>query len=294
MQQPKQDPVDPKRVSALKHSANDTLPLIADLLNNRSDDAAKKLLARIDAVSAQLGGIEGAAEHARARVAAAVAGDELKVSDLQLISALSSEKAAADTGRLRRSNRLDAAARQVEIAAGTLPNVPVIVMAVETSTIGVGSGEDHGTYMRDAGCVVVIPAVSDHTLRHELVHATQPQQIGCGPHARIKMIEGVTDALAREAGSDGDDLSYAKEAAAVLGWGEALERDRLEWLRELNSTPTPEITMGATIEATGKIACDVFFDAEFAAEGFGRDFDDRVEAATKVLHDRLSQLRACD
>ena len=56
---------------------------------------------RIDALGAQLGDVDDVTHHARARIAAAMQGEELTVSDLQLISALASEKAAGRTLRAR-------------------------------------------------------------------------------------------------------------------------------------------------------------------------------------------------
>jgi hypothetical protein len=290
MRQHNQDPVDPKKLAGLDQSAEAALSLIADLLRNRPPDAANDLHALIEAISAQLEAVDIAATYAHGRVEAALAGEELTVSDVQLLSAFASETAAANTESLRKSGRIDAARRQVNSATGTFPGLPVLVMSPETSTLGVG--EDHGAYLADASCVLVVPEATDHTLRHELVHATQPPQVGDGPFARIKMIEGVTDALALEAGSDPDHLSYAKDAAAVVGWGEAVSRDRLEWLRELNCTSTPEIVMGETLKIDGKAACEVFFDAEFAAEGVGREFDHRVAAARAAVQDRLAVDRA--
>jgi hypothetical protein len=287
----KQDPIDRSKLGALKESSDDALPLIGKLLTDCFHDAASELIKRIDEISRQLGGVDDAASHARDRIAAAIRGEELKVSDVQLISALTSSAAAGLTKALRESGRVDAAALQVEAATGTLPDVPVLVMVAETSTIGTGAG-DHATYMPDALGVVVSPAATDHTLRHELVHATQPRQTGCGPFARVQIIEGTTDALALEAGSGHEDLSYKAEAAAVLGWGDALERARLEWLRELNSTPTPEITMGSAMSVDGKTACGIFADAQFAAEGYVPEFSDRVRAARKTVRARLQKVRA--
>jgi hypothetical protein len=289
VQQLKKDPVDRKKLPLLEESPDEALRLAADVFVNGSQDAARELFSRIDAARVRFGDVDAAAGHARARVQAAMAGEDLTVSDLQLISALSSEKAAADTEDLRTSCRVEAAAHQVEIATGTVPDASVMVMATETSKIGTGTGEDQGTYLPEARCVVVIHSATDHTLRHELVHATQPRQVGHGPAARIKIIDGIADALALEAGSESEFLSYANEAAAVLGWGQALQRDRRRWLRELNSTSTPEITMGATMGLDGQTACDVFYDAQLAAEGRGRAFDDRVAEASKAVLARMPE-----
>lgn len=288
MQQPKQDAVDAKKIRLLEQSADDALPLIADLFTRRSRHAAAQLVARIDANGAQLGDVDGAADYARARIAAAVDGKELTVSDLQLISALASEKAAADTRNLRRSDLVGTAAAAVQRVTGSFPNAPVLVMAAETALLGLG-GEERGSFMSDARVITVQPGVTAHTLRHELVHATQPPPPQSGPaYCRREMIEGTTDALALAAGSSLDDLSYAPQLAAVLAFADVLGRPCDEWLRALNSTATPELTIGEAIGVDANIACGLFADAQFAAEGHDLDLDDRIEAAARIVRTGLS------
>jgi hypothetical protein len=227
--------------------------------------------------------VDNAADHARARIAAAVEGEELTVSDLQLISALASEKAAADTRELRSSDLIDTAAAAVEQVTGSLPDAPVLVMAGETQLVGLG-GEDRGSFMSDARVITVQLGVTAHTLRHELVHATQPLPPGSGPaYCRREMIEGTTDALALAAGSAPNDLSYAPQVAPVLALADVLGRPRDEWLRELNSTATPELTIGDAIGADGNVACHLFAEVQFAAEGHDLELDDRLEAASRAV-----------
>lgn len=282
-QQPKRDPVDPKKLRLLEQSSDDALPLIADLFTSGSRGAAARLVSRIDAISARLGDVDDAAYHARARVAAAVDGEELTVSDLQLISALASEKAAADTQELRSSGLIGTATAAVEQVTGSLPDAPVLVMAGETRLVGLG-GEDRGSFMSDARVITVQPGVTAHTLRHELVHATQPPPSESGPaYCRREMIEGTTDALALAAGSSTDDLSHAPQVAAVFAFADVLGRQRHQWLRELNSTATPEFTIGDAIGVDGNVACRLFADVQFAAEGHDLELDDRVEAASRAV-----------
>lgn len=286
-QQPKQDPVDPKKVGLLSRSSDDALRLIADLCTCGSQAAAAQLLSRIETITTELGDVGDAAEHARARVAAALDGEELTVSDLQLISALASERAKADTQHLRSSGLIDDAAAAVERVTGSLPDAPVLVMAGETRLVGMGD-EERGSFMSDARVITVQPGVTPHTLRHELVHATQPPPPESGPaYCRREIIEGTTDALALAAGSSPDELSYAPQVAAVLAFADVLGRPRDEWLRALNSTAIPEITIGNAINGDASVACALFAEVQFAAEGYDLALDDRVEAASRVARARV-------
>jgi hypothetical protein len=282
----KQDGVNPNKLVVLEKSDDPAVTVIAKLLRGRSEDAARDLRTRIDTVAVQLGDVDDAAAHARALIAAAVVGEDLTVSDLQLISALTSSEAATGTRDLRSSGRIDAARTAVERVTGIEPVAPVLVMAQEMQSIGFG-GQERGSYMTDAEVITVQPDVSDHTLRHELVHATQPVPPESGPAlCRREMIEGTTDALALAAGSTEDEISYAAQVAAVLAFAAVLERPRGVWLRDLNDAATPEVTVGDAIGTDGDEACRLFSDVQFAASNFAPDIEGRVEAAADALRAR--------
>jgi hypothetical protein len=288
----KLDPVDPTKLSLLEQSDDDALPLIATLFRTRAREAADDLLTRIESTRDRLGEIDSAAAYACARIEAAVNGEELTVSDLQLISGLASDKAASATHDLRQSRRIKIAVEAVEGVTGVSPRAPVLVMAAETGHIGFG-GEERGSYRSDAGVITIAPSASSHTLRHELVHATQPEPLESGPGlCRREMIEGTTDGLALAAGSEPDELSYAPQLAAISAFAEVLARSHSEWLRELNATATPEITIGDAVSTTGNQACMVFAEAQFAAEGHDLDLEERIERATFVVRTRLADEQA--
>jgi hypothetical protein len=283
------DSVRAERAAALRHSEDEGVVLLGRLLSDPDLEAGALLDKRVRSHCVVLNETPELVRFLRDQIKRANAGEELTVSQAQLLGAFASDVAVAATRELREGSVVSQMKAAVAANTTVMPQATVVVMPAELAHLG--AGEERGSYVPEARAIALAPPPSRRTLVHELVHATQPAPQS-GPYARVLLTEGVTDALTCEVDAAfSEEPSYPAQIAAVRALGDELGWERLDWLRHLNGSAAPEVVLGKALpESPGaSTAIGVFFDAEQAAQA--GDLDGRVEAARSAIQGRLSAMR---